>query len=74
MSTSLRRCAALLTEQGYASSRRGSGTVTDLPDAASRDGRGALMPRVEGGDTGVVEHAAHGDEAVDLPVEAHVHG
>lgn len=49
------RAYALLAEQGYASARRGSGTVTDLPDAASRDGRGALLPRGEIGDTGVVD-------------------
>ena len=38
------RAYALLAERGYARARRGSGTVTDLPDAAARDGRGALLP------------------------------
>lgn len=43
--TTVTRAYALLTETGFAVSRRGSGTVTLLPDAAVRDGRGALVPR-----------------------------
>lgn len=43
--TTITRAYALLVETGFASSRRGSGTVTLLPDAATRDGRGALVPR-----------------------------
>lgn len=43
--TTITRAYALLSESGFAVSRRGSGTVTLLPDAATRDGRGALVPR-----------------------------
>lgn len=43
--TTITRAYALLVETGFATSRRGSGTVTLLPDAATRDGRGALVPR-----------------------------
>ena len=43
--TTITRAYALLADGGYAFSRRGSGTETLLPDAAARDGRGALVPR-----------------------------
>lgn len=43
--TTITRAYALLSETGFAVSRRGSGTMTLLPDAATRDGRGALVPR-----------------------------
>lgn len=42
--TTITRAYALLVESGFAASRRGSGTVALLPDATSRDGRGALLP------------------------------
>ena len=46
------RAYAVLGEGGYARSRRGSGTMTDLPDATSRDGRGALLPTSDEADHG----------------------
>ncbi|MGO1165809.1 MAG: PLP-dependent aminotransferase family protein [Janibacter sp.] len=42
--TTITRAYATLTERGFAEARHGSGTLTLLPDAATRDGRGALVP------------------------------
>lgn len=50
--TTITRAYALLAEYGFAVSRRGSGTMTLLPDAATRDGRGALVPRAMTGRDG----------------------
>lgn len=42
--TTITRAYATLVELGFATARHGSGTTAALPDAAARDGRGALMP------------------------------
>lgn len=42
--TTVTRAYGTLTDRGFAVAQRGSGTLTLLPDAASRDGRGALVP------------------------------
>lgn len=42
--TTVTRAYSLLAEQGFATARQGSGTVTTLPDPGARDGRGALLP------------------------------
>ena len=67
--TTITRAYARLVDAGFATARHGSGTVATLPDAASRDGRGALMP---------AESTGSADGAIDLtcavlppPVQLH---
>lgn len=50
--TTITRAYTELVDSGFAAARHGSGTVASLPQAALRDGRGALMPHdARDGDT-----------------------